>query len=142
MTSKKTDKARKTAPISVRLTADERTCLREMADAESLSVGEYIRMRLFGSRQICDRDTTFEFERISPEARQRLLAQILMKVGHSGVSERLKDISDAVKVGMVDLGPELHMTLRDTKLELQAFRHVLVKALGLRKVADSNEDRT
>ncbi len=127
MTSNNNNKSsRLTVPVSVRLTCEERDQLRRAAGR--LSISEYIRTRLF-----CDVvQTSIEGGRLSPQERQRLLAQILIGLGQSGLASNLAELADAAHLGLLDLPPEVHSLLAELLGEVRGLRQDLLKALGLR----------
>jgi len=108
------------------MTHEERKQLQ--ADAGDLALSQYIRNRLF-QEQGWDLNNC---GRLSPQSRQKLLAQILIKLGQSGLAQNLSDLTEAARLGVSELSPELHLTLAELTKELREIRLDLIKALGLR----------
>lgn len=134
MTNKKPSRGRNaTSIISLRLTADERATLEQACRGHSLSA--YVRQRLF---QNSNEHPTGEL-RLSPQARQQLLARILMRLGELGLASKLSELSDAARVGILDASPETERLLSDLLKELHELRRDLLKALGLRPGKDDGQ---
>lgn len=118
-----------TKPISIRFTKEEITELKRQAGKLSLSA--YVRRRLFND------DTNFEIldnveARLTPQMRQKLLAQILMRLGRFDLVHDVNTLLNGVQSGLIETSPELCAALEATHGELKALRHDLLKALGLR----------
>lgn len=127
MTNQKTIKPTGvSAPISVRLTDEERTQLK--ADARGMSLSGYIRKRLFS----CEKSEPMKAGRLSPVERQRLLASILQRLGQSNIAPQISKLVEAAQLGLINVSPEFKKELLDTRAEIRALRHDLLIALGLR----------
>ena len=119
-------------PISVCLTREERDHL--IVAAGKLSLSQYIRSRLFqGNAEISDEEV-----RLSPIARQKLLARLLMQLGQSKLTKNLNELGDAARVGLLYLTPAVKTLLDDLHNELRGLRRDLIKALGLRPNKDGS----
>lgn len=112
----------------MRLTPEERLELEKAAGGMSLS--RYIRSRLFQvdtvKNQNCDE------ERISPVARQKLLAQILSSLGKSGTATTLSELTELARLGLLPDDAEIAPTLAQARDETSKLRSELLRALGLR----------
>ncbi len=128
MTSTKHTKHRRTVPVSVRLTDDERCKLNSEADAKGLSLGEYIRMRLFGG----ELGDYVHANRLSAEDRQKLLAKILLRLGQLDTVQSVNNALKGIQSGLIDPSPEFLAALDAMHGELIALRRDLLRALGLR----------
>lgn len=116
---------RQSRPVSVRLTPEERAVLEHEAGSASLS--QHIRARLFSGTL-----TPNSEERLSAASRQKLLAQILSRLGAMNAGKNLSDLADLARLGLLEMSPEAEDALLDASREFQGLRHDLVKALGLR----------
>lgn len=114
-------------PVSVRLTHEERVELKQAAGGKSLSY--YIRSRLFNHGEQAFPDDEIRFSAV---ARQKLLAQILIRLGQSGLAENLRELNEVAKLGLLDTQIELRSTLSELRKEVKGLRSDLIKALGLR----------
>lgn len=128
MTNKHKKPSAGRSPVSVRLTPEERLELEKAAGGMSLS--RYIRSRLFQvdtvKNQNCDE------ERISPVARQKLLAQILSSLGKSGTATTLSELTELARLGLLPDDAEIAPTLAQARDETSKLRSELLRALGLR----------
>lgn len=116
------------SPVSVRLTSEERKLLEQAANGMPLS--RYIRFKLFQiERQ--NAPVTGE-ERLSPMARQKLLAQILASLGHSGLAASLSELTELARLGLLPNDSEFLKSLPQARDEFAKLRHDLLRALGLR----------
>lgn len=116
------------SPVSVRLTQEERAQLEQAARGMPLS--RYIRARLFdGDGEVSDHA---EERRLSPADRQKLLAQILARIGQSGLPAALEELAELARLGLLSLDAESVSALSEARDELKALRLDLLRALGLR----------
>ena len=120
----------KSAPFSVRLTASERARLEECAG--SLPLGTYIRGRL-----LADRAEARRHRLRAPLKDQEALARALGIIGQSGLSENLKQIASAAKIGALPISPETEQDILRACADIQVMRIALLRALGLRGGAGS-----
>lgn len=110
-------------PISIRVTAEERTRLEQEAGERTLSA--YCRSRLFGTKDKRGPDR-------KPSTDAALLARILAQLGQSGVPQNLNFIADAIRTGTLDDDPALQAKLEDACAFIIAIRAELIRALGLK----------
>ena len=129
MTNKSSRGRRNPSPISLRLTQEELTLLKSAAKGQSLSA--YIRNRLFCKNQTSD-SPDIKNTRLSPQARQQLLAQILSKLGQSGLADSLDDLAYAARIGTLPLTPDVLSEIRTACALIQEIRDLLIRAVGLR----------
>ncbi|MBM1556250.1 hypothetical protein JQV19_06250 [Sulfitobacter mediterraneus] len=116
------------SPVSVRLTHEERTLLEQAAGDMSLS--RYIRFKLFQADR--HNSASYDQERLSPAARQKLLAQILSSLGKSELSVPLAELAELTRLGLLPNGTNVAAPLAQARGELSKLRHDLLRALGLR----------
>ncbi|MCK0197427.1 hypothetical protein MWN34_10930 [Ancylobacter sp. 6x-1] len=117
------------APISLRLTPEERHQLE--CDAAGRSLSAYIRSRLFGADTKAE-TTSQTSGRLGPAERQKLLAQILAKLGASKALPSLNELADAARIGVLPLTPDVLADIRGACLDIAEIRDGLLRGLGLR----------
>ena len=112
------------APLSLRLTPEDRQRLER--DAAGMSLGSYIRWRLF------DPDTPPPYKRgKAPVKDHQALSAALAKLGQSRIASNLNQLAKLAHSGSLVLTPEIEADLRDTVAHVGAIRSLLVEALGL-----------
>jgi len=99
--------------------------------AGDLSVSEYVRRQIFGVTAATKCENASEM-RLTPQARQKLLAQILMRLGRLDTTKKINLLMDGVQSDLVGISPEAITTLTALDQEIKALRQDLLKALGLR----------
>lgn len=112
----------------MRLTPEERLELEKAAGGVSLS--QYIRSRLFQLGTV-ESQSNGE-ERISPAARQKLLAQILSSLGKSGTATALSELAELARLGLLPDNADIAPILAQARDEAIKLRGELLHALGLR----------
>ena len=118
-----------TKPLSIRFTKDEIVELKRQADKLSLSA--YVRRQLFSDELNPEISGNIE-ARLTPQMRQKLLAQILMRLGRLDLVQDVNTLLNGVQSGLIETSPELCAALEAVHGELITLRHDLLKALGLR----------
>lgn len=112
----------KTTPVSIRLSADERSRLEAEAGRRSLS--EYIRTRLFG-----------ENRRVraipAPKIEARQLAHVLAVLGQSELAPSLRELLRAVQIGDLPAPEKIEESLVTACAATMEIRRHLMIALGL-----------
>ena len=121
--------APKTTPFSIRLTPDERARLDNMA--ADVPIGAYIKSRLFGTDQRAIRTR-------APKADQRLLAQLLARLGQSGLASNFNQLARAANTGALLVDDETRDALNAACADVAAMRTALMQALGARGVVSSD----
>ena len=118
------DVPRKTPPpFSLRLSAEERATLEQMADGRAL--GGYIKARLF------DRDVTLLPKRKTrPVKDHAALAQVLGLLGNSRIASNLNQLAKAANMGVLEMSPEQLEELQTACAYVLAIRMELMRALG------------
>lgn len=126
---KETNHGRKMpAPLSLRLTPEERRQLESAAKGETISA--YIRSRLFHHTLAVD--DLREEGRLSAQSRQVLLARILADLGRSGFANSLTEIAEAAHAGVMPLTPDIVETIEGACRQIRDIRRQLIRALGLK----------
>lgn len=115
-------RTKKTIPVSIRLSADERSRLE--ADAGSKSLSEYIRARLFSGKARERRVQT-----TTTNARQ--LAHLLAALGASELGPNLRELAHAARIGALPITPETVEALTAACTATIEIRNGLMTALGL-----------
>lgn len=116
--------SRRPAPLSLRLTPEER--LRLEHDAAGLSLSAYIKTRLFGDAAAPVR-TRGKF----PVRDHQALAAVLAQLGQSRIANNLNQLARAANAGVLDVTPEIEAELRNAVAEVAFIRQLLIDALGL-----------
>ena len=121
----------KTKPVSIRFTADELYELKRLAGDLPLSV--FVRQRLFdseGSRT--NEKLPPPSGRLTVQGRQKLLAQILLKLGQIRCVDNVNETLQGIQSGLIEASPEVCTSLDALTRELATIRVELLKALGFR----------
>lgn len=116
------EKTEKTMPVSIRLSADERSQLE--ADAGTKSLSDYIRARLFGGAARARR-----VQSTTSNARQ--LAHILAALGASELGPSLRELVRAARIGALPVSPDTVEALTAACTATVEIRNGLMTALGL-----------
>lgn len=143
MTTLKPSKGRRvSSPLSIRLTPEERARLEAAAGGRAL--GAYIRARLFageGSDTVgVESDGNGNAERLSPEVRQRLLAQILGALGQSSALRSLNELAEAARIGVLPITPDVLADIRAACAGIEEIRLMLLRGLGLKPPEEGRHD--
>ncbi|WP_127599613.1 hypothetical protein [Nitratireductor alexandrii] len=125
MTKRNSRHGKSPAPISLRVTPEERQALVTAAKGQTLSA--YIRTRLFSDSAQGIRETG----RLSESARQQLLARILAELGRSALSRSMAEFAEAARLGVLPLTPEVLAEIRSARDHIRDLRRMLIRALGL-----------
>ncbi len=116
------------APVSVRMTPEERAELKRLANSQTLS--RYIRNWLF-NRLKNDGEPNGTDNRLSPQVRQQSLAQILTLLGRAQIGQSLHDLGEAARLGTLPLTPEIIAEIRKACAHIREIRELLFHGLGL-----------
>ena len=111
-------------PFSLRFTRDERAQLDK--DAAGMSLGAYIRSRLFNN-SLPKRRTRNKH----PIKDHQELAKVLAELGRSLLANNLNQLAKAANSGSLDVTPETDKALQLACSDIRWMRHVLMTALGL-----------
>ncbi|RJG52235.1 hypothetical protein D0Z70_20870 [Sphingobium terrigena] len=118
------DQKKRDAPLSLRLSRDERARLER--DAAGMSLGAYIKWRLF------DPDRPPPRTRGKAPVRDHiLLSQLMALLGQSRLSSNVNQLAKAANSGSLPVTPETESELHHACRDLAEIRRMLVQALGL-----------
>lgn len=118
------DRPKRPAPLSLRLTPEDRERLENAA--AGMSLGSYIRWRVF--------------DPASPPPRHRgkfpvkdhaALSALLGKLGASLAASNLNQLAKAANSGSLVLDPDIEAELRQALSDIADMRRLLLEALGL-----------
>lgn len=121
-----TDKNKPSSVLSLRLTRDERARLECEAGRQTLSA--YARACLFGTEAAKPRPRT---RRSAPD--EKLLAQILGKLGQSALAQSLATLAQAGRLGSLPITPETETAIRKACADIAAIKSMLMKALHIQE---------
>lgn len=110
-------------PFSLRLSFEERARL--VRDAAGMSLGAYIRERLFGE-DVAPRKTRGKF----PVKDHEALGRVLGALGSSRLSSNLNQLAKAANTGSLPVTPETEAELREACAAVLVMREELLLALG------------
>jgi hypothetical protein len=116
-------KAKTPAPFSLRLTFEERARLER--DSAGMSLGAYIRGRLFGEN-VAPRKARGN----TPVKDHQALGRVLGALGGSRLSQNLNQLAKAVNTGSLPVTPETERDLREACVAVAVLRAELMRALG------------
>lgn len=114
-----TDKTPPTKPISIRLTPQERAELVRRAGGRSVSA--YVRDQLFAHGA----------ESRKPNRNE--LAQVLGKLGASGLAVSVNELARLAKLGALPVSEETEAQLRAACADLATIKSLLMRALGIKE---------
>ncbi len=117
-----TGRKERTAPVSIRLSAEERSRLE--AEAGRLTLSEHIRARLFGEDRRARRIP-------APKIEARQLAHVLAMLGQSELVPSLRELLRAVQIGDLPASEEIEAGLATACAATMEIRRTLMVALGL-----------
>ncbi|GJL64922.1 MAG: hypothetical protein NPIRA04_35760 [Nitrospirales bacterium] len=121
-------------PFSLRLTPEERAQLEK--DAAGMSLGAYIRSRLFDS-SVPKRQVRNKF----PVKDHQELAKVLGELGRSRLANNLNQLAKAVNRGTLEVTPETQKSIHDGCSDIRWMRHVLMAAMGLKEEKNNDPER-
>jgi hypothetical protein len=111
------------APFSLRLNDDERAKLEAQAGAMPLS--SYIKSVIFAEDA-----PRYRKRRKTPVEEQRLLAEILARLGQSRQANNLNQIAKHLNLGTLVVDPDMEEDLKRAIAEVSWMRATLMDALG------------
>lgn len=123
-----TDTFSRPATFTLRLTPEDR--LRLERDAAGMSLGCYVRWRLFDPANPPPRHRG-KF----PVKDHQALSAMLGKLGQSHIANNLNQLAKAANSGSLALTPELETELREALQGIAEMRGLLIDALGLADAA-------
>ncbi|WP_299733074.1 plasmid mobilization relaxosome protein MobC [uncultured Tateyamaria sp.] len=113
------------APLSLRLSDEERTLLEQQAG--NLALGAYIKLVVFDEAA-----PTYRKRQKPPVAEQQLLAEVLARLGQSRTANNLNQIAKHLNQGTLVVDEELEADLQQAIAEVAWMRATLMKALGIK----------
>lgn len=116
-------KSKSTTPFSIRLMARERDFLVKQANGKP--VAKYVREKLFHAN---DNDLVLDMA-----SKQRLLAEILARLGRSDIAKSLRELADASRIGALAMTPESEAQIAQALVELEEIHALLMKALNVKE---------
>jgi hypothetical protein len=116
-------KPRALVPFLVRLTCEERARLEH--DATGMSLGAYIRLRLFGENAALRKSRGRQ-----PVKDHEALGRVLGALGGSRLSQNLNQLAKAVNTGSLPVTPETERDLKEACASVALLRAELMRALG------------
>lgn len=114
---------KRTPPFSIRLTDDERERLQSQAG--SMPLASYIKSVVFA-----DAAPRYRKRRKGPTAEQKLLAEILARLGQTRTANNLNQIAKHLNQGTLVVDEELEADLKRAVAEVAWMRVQLMNALG------------
>ncbi len=119
------DKSKKQVPpFSLRLTFEERAQLEK--DSEGMSLGAYVRSRLFDS-EAPKRRTRGKH----PVKDHTELGKLLGELGRSRIANNLNQLAKAANSGSLEVSPDTEQAIQDSCGDIRWIRRSLIVALGL-----------
>jgi len=113
------------SPFCLRLSVEERVRLEH--EAAGLSLGEYIRQRVF-DESTPKRRTRGKY----PVKDHQLLSQLLGELGRSRVPNNLNQLAKAANSNTFALTPEVKTVIFEACADIREIRLTLIKALGVK----------
>lgn len=119
------------APFSLRLTFEERAQLEK--DSAGMSLGAYIRSRLFDS-EAPKRRTRGKH----PVKDHKELGKLLGELGKSRIANNINQLAKAANSGSLEVSPDTEKAIQKSCGDIQWIRRSLIAALGL--ITEGNHD--
>ena len=113
------------APFSLRLSPEERARLER--EAAGLSLGAYIRSRLFGADAASPPKSRGKF----PVKDHKALAQAIGLLGQSRIASNLNQLARAAHTGTLPVDGSIEVDLHEAVQAVADIRALLISALGL-----------
>jgi len=115
---------RRPAPFSLRLSPEDR--LRLERDASGMSMGAYIRWRLFDPDKAPPRHRG-KF----PVKDHAALSRVLAALGQSRIANNLNQLAMAANICALPVTPDVEADLREAVAHIADMRRMLIRALSL-----------
>jgi len=123
---------RPSAPLSLRLTVEERQSLE--ARAGGLPVSTYVKRQLFGD----ERRSATRFRRVSAD--QALVAKLLSVLGQSRIAPNLDLLASQARAGNLFADAATTRQLLDACDDVRLMHNALMRALGMHEKAASSRE--
>lgn len=117
------DQKRRQSPFSLWLSAEERTRL--LHEASGVPLGTYIKGKIFG-------EPAGRVRRPQSVRDERTIAQLLARLGASGLAAHMQELADAARSGSLACDDEVASLIRTACADIESMRSMLVAALGLK----------
>lgn len=109
----------------MRMSADERAALRELAGQLNLSQAAFIRAKIFDGLPLNNQKSNLGLDHES-------LAKILLLLGESRIANNLNQLAKHANMGTLNLtSKEIEAQLEESYTTIQWMRKTLIKTLGL-----------
>lgn len=118
-------KKRRSPPFSIRLNEDERAKLEESAGG--MPIASYVK-----SVVLADDAPRYRARRKPPVEDQRLIAEVLARLGQTRTASNLNQIARAANRGVLLVDDDLATELRQACVDVAWMRAALIEALGLK----------
>lgn len=118
--------SRSLSPVTLRLTAEERAKLEELASGMTLSA--YIRACIFETEQ---KRRKHRPKKIA--ANKREIAQILGLLGQSRIANNLNQLAYHANIGALEMDDEVRAQIHEGYEHVLFLRKTLMRALGMRE---------
>lgn len=112
--------AKRLSPLSLRLSANERTRLERMAEGKPL--GGFIKAKLFGDRR-----------KNASQPSHAEFARALALLGQGGAGPALRSMARAAEHGTLPLDPETQASIRAACADIAVIKSLLMKSLGIKE---------
>ena len=123
---------KRTPPLSLRLTPEERQRLEDQAGG--LALGAYIK-----SVDFDDAAPTYRKRKKPPVAEQQLLAEVLARLGETRTASNLNQIAKHLNQGTLIIDDALAADLHRAVAEVAWMRATLLKALRGNRIDDDDQ---
>lgn len=123
---KPTRRKKRPAPLSLRLSPDEREQLEHMAG--NIPISTYIKGRLFAAND----NTPPDMHDYTPVTEKQLLAKILGMLARMEIFLTIKGLLKIMESGQATLKPETEDALQAACNDISAIRRDLIKAQGIK----------
>lgn len=127
----KTDRSKRRAPFSLRLTFEERATIE--ANAGTMPVGAYIKSLL-----LAEDAPKYRARRKSPVTDHAALAQVLACLGATRIANNLNQLAHSTNVGSFYFDTDTKRAILEACNDVRIMRQLLMQALGR---FDPNEKR-
>lgn len=124
MKPQKSPTKKRPAPLSIRVSDEQRECLLQMAG--TMTVNAYVLWRLFGNDACKARQRRITRDML-------LLAQILAKLGQSNLSLDLHTLAQSAKCGALHVTPEVEGELSQACSDVADIKSMLMDAIGIKE---------
>jgi hypothetical protein len=122
--------AKSTLLVSIRVTAEEKGRLQEMAG--SLAISSYIRQKLFDDATVAARPKRYQQKPRQPRIDHVEIAKLLGTFGQSELARSMLALSLAVQIGELEASAEVENTIKQACAEIHDIRNTLIMALGIK----------